>query len=551
MTTPLPPDLTKLNYIDIKESLTSFLKNQTLFIGYNFEGTVIQTLIDLLAYNTYYYAFYSNMISNEVFLDSSTRLESLVSLVKPLGYTIPGKKSSTAIVGIIQNVTTIDKYSEFAAYSEDGIVYTFYNLYDINLTENEATNITITEGSRLIRNNDITHQINLEKQRFILNEQEVDISTIKVEVKMDNIIGYETWNLVNNFPNNEDKIYYIERMGNIFTIEFGKENNLGKSITSTDFVRITYLISSGILSNGVTNFSLQDAIVTTEKNASGGNDGPDLNLVRFAAPKIFSAQERAVTVTDYPALLVKNNYITNVNQISIYGGDQLSPPKYGRVFVSFLTGLGNSNEIISFLREKNMLTVIPEYIVPAVFDIQLTCASSSETTETTKTAIRNMFNEDFVDYSTYSFGLEFNFGNFQTKVQNLLGGNITFNTMKFSTTLKNSPVTEINLGNRIDVVSTNLDISENFNYVLDTEDTAESYHINLPNNEDTTPQELLLIKNDNNEVISEAGQINLNTGHIVFNKIYTGNELKINITSENKNIVNLLTIPARFTLKLL
>ena len=143
MTTP--PNLTKLNFTDIKQSLTDFLKNQSIFVGYNFEGSVIQTLIDLLSYNTYYYAFYSNMMSSELFLDSVTRIESLVSLVKPLGYTVPGRKSSSTTLKLSSaNPISMPRYSLFIAADDSGSYYNFYNT-DI-ISSSEEVDVLVTEA---------------------------------------------------------------------------------------------------------------------------------------------------------------------------------------------------------------------------------------------------------------------------------------------------------------------------------------------------------------------------------------------------------------------
>lgn len=123
--TTTPPNLTKIDFSDIKTSLTDYLKNQTTFVGYNFEGSAIQTIIDLLTYNTYYYAFYSNLLAAEVFLDSAQRTKSIVSLVKPLGYTVPGLKSAQAKINVSGSFSN---YTSFPGIAANGSVFNFYNL---------------------------------------------------------------------------------------------------------------------------------------------------------------------------------------------------------------------------------------------------------------------------------------------------------------------------------------------------------------------------------------------------------------------------------------
>jgi hypothetical protein len=269
MTTP--PNLTKLNFTDIKQSLTDFLKNQSIFVGYNFEGSVIQTLIDLLSYNTYYYAFYSNMMSSELFLDSVTRIESLVSLVKPLGYTVPGRKSSSTTLKLSStSPISMPRYSLFIAANDSGSYYKFYNTAIIS--SSEEVDALVTEAYELVSEKDVTSLFDFTKQRYILDEENVDISTIRIEVKLSGQDWVE-WTNVNFFPNNEGTIFYIERMGKIFTIELGKYNNLGKSLTEGDSIRISYLLSSGSAANDLYQFSQATVDVAQVYTlTSGGNN---------------------------------------------------------------------------------------------------------------------------------------------------------------------------------------------------------------------------------------------------------------------------------------
>ena len=295
------PDLTLLNFSDIKTSLTDYLKNQSVFSGYNFEGSTIQTLIDLLSYNTYYYAFYSNMMSSEVFLDSAQSINSIISLVKPLGYTVPGLKSATSSITVD---AVVPAYTKFNGVFGNGVYYSFYNKEELAA----ETVSTITEGELTLKS-DISNSINLTNQTYMLDETDVDISTIRIYVTPSS--GGETeWTNVNRFPNNNEMVFYVERDGDIFTIQFGKENTLGKSILQTDTVTITYLTSSGTSANGINSFSSSVGNITSKTTSVGGNDGPDINSIKFAAPKIFSSQDRAVTKNDYYGLLTENSIST-------------------------------------------------------------------------------------------------------------------------------------------------------------------------------------------------------------------------------------------------
>ena len=563
MTTP--PNLTKLNFTDIKQSLTDFLKNQSIFVGYNFEGSVIQTLIDLLSYNTYYYAFYSNMMSSELFLDSVTRIESLVSLVKPLGYTVPGRKSSSTTLKLSStSPISMPRYSLFIAADDSGSYYNFYNT-DI-ISSSEEVDVLVTEAYELVSEKDITSLFDFTKQQYILDEENVDISTIRIEVKLSGQEWVE-WTNVNFFPNNEGTIFYIERMGKIFTIELGKYNNLGKSLTEGDSIRISYLLSSGSAANDLFQFSQATVDVAQVYSlTSGGNNGPDFDTIKFAAPKVFSAQERAVTKQDYVALLIKNNYISNINKVAIYGGDEIYPPKYGRVFISFLDTIFNKSEILSYLRDKNMLTVLPEYTFPP-FLLPSVVASTTfrSISNTQKESILNKINNDFItEYSDYSQDYGFNLSlNSSTLTSSILGkygasglSSISIDYIEYNFTINDTNTSEISFNYPIIRDETvPVYISEPFSAVDEYGNIQLIIKLPtpIPNRNNTyIPLEAYEIS-DNGEYIYrgtdiDVGSINYEQGHILFNKIYREDSLDIKIKSFNTNITPLIAVAAKVNL---
>ena len=561
MTTP--PNLTKLNFTDIKQSLTDFLKNQSIFVGYNFEGSVIQTLIDLLSYNTYYYAFYSNMMSNELFLDSVTRIESLVSLVKPLGYTVPGRKSSSTTLKLSSANPSMPRYSLFIAADDSGSYYKFYNT-DI-ISSNGEVDVLVTEGYELVSEKDITSLFDFTKQKYILDEENVDISTIRIEVKLSNQDWVE-WTNVNFFPNNEGTIFYIERMGKIFTIELGKYNNLGKSLTEGDSIRISYLLSSGSAANDLFQFS-QATVDVAQVYAltSGGNNGPDFDTIKFAAPKVFSAQERAVTKQDYIGLLIKNNYISNINKVAIYGGDEIYPPKYGRVFISFLDGTFSRSEILSYLRDKNMLTVLPEYTFPTSTSPSVVATTTFRSiSNSQKESILNKINNDFItEYSDYSqdygFNLSLNSNTLKFQIENKYGASglssISIDYIEYNFTINDTNTSEISFNYPIIRDETiAVYICEPF-YTVDEYENIQmiiKLPTPIPNRNNTYISLEAYEISDNGEYIYRAdidvGSINYEQGHILFNKIYREDSLDIKIKSFNTNITQLIAVAARINL---
>jgi len=550
--TSTTPNLTKLNFSEIKSSLTDFLKNQKIFNGYNFEGTVIQTVIDLLAYNTYYYAFYSNMIANEAFLDTARKSTSIISLLKPLGYTVPGKKSATAYIKIYTNnaqlqSSEVERYTLFSASASDGSFYNFYTLNPVTLVEGvggDETGILVAEAKKIVKEKDITSEIDLNKQKYLITESDVDISTIRIEVKPSGSGEWSEWTNVNFFPNNNEEVFYIDRLGDTFVIDFGKANNLGRSILDTDSVRISYLVTSGAAANELFQFVNGTYTILDATTSGGGSDGPDLNMIRFLAPKIFSAQERAVTSSDYTALLLKNGYISNPSQVAVYGGDEINPPKYGRVFVSFPTGAGNPNEIVEFLREKNMITVIPEYIIPKTVDVVLNAtaivpsALSQSAKQLWKNKILNSFRNEFSTHTSgYAFGLQFDFDGWGEGIESEYGGSngpidgINFNKMHFVFGVEDAPNTTISFGTNLQLDDG--DISNEFDLISGGTGKFKLQGTNITVND------------------ALAGTWTANTNTITLNKLFAQHlQPRITLKSNIRNISHMNTIMTKFILNL-
>ena len=378
----IPPTIGKLDFNDIKTSLIDYLKNQNIIKDYNYEGSVIRTLIDLLAYNTFYYAYYTNMIASEMFLDSAQRIESLVSLVKPLGYTVSGKRSArarialTGLLDVPGNI--IPKHSVFYAVNNDGINYTFRNLEDVDIADSQCE-LDIVECYEFVYDVAAIQSVDLATQKYFIANQDIDISTLKVEVKLNGETDFTTWRLSSNIGSPSDidqKIYFVERTTNGFVIQFGIENALGISLTGNDVLRVTYAVSSGSEANDLFLFRSAQVYGTGNFNLSilessaGGLDEPNINKIKFIAPKWFSAQDRAVTKNDYVGLLLEAGYADSINDFAVYGGEEIYPPKYGRVFISMNeTNQSTIDSMIQYLRQKSVITIFPEYVKPVTVNL--------------------------------------------------------------------------------------------------------------------------------------------------------------------------------------
>jgi hypothetical protein len=525
--TTSPPNLTKIDFSDIKTSLTEYLKNQNIFVGYNFEGSAIQTIIDLLAYNTYYYAFYSNLLSSEVFLDSAQRTKSIVSLVKPLGYTIPGLKSAQARVNISSNCS---EFTSFTGFLNNGSIFSFYN------TQNGVTTspLILTEGTLVSKI--ISSEIDLTKQKYIIPDSNVDISTIMIKVTRNSTTN--TWKNINYFPNDNDTIFYIERNGNLFEVHFGKENNLGSSIVSDDIVEIKYLKSSGSAGNGVFNFTSSGLTVTTLDQSFGGNDEPDLDVVKFIAPRVFSGQDRAVTKGDYSALLIRDDHFSDTDSFTVYGGNELDPPKPGRVFVSYELGSGNPDNdiIIEYLRKKNPLALIPEYVIPKKYDITIHCNISYRLSVDNSRKnvivgeIKNLFETLYSNFNSYRFSRKFNFSEIKELVFDNFESEVSsFDYVKtvITTSSPTQKFSEFYLENKL---------TENGFNIMGVTINNSQYQIRLPQTTETKIQSLELFNTSNQKQTLDVGRVLMSSGYIRLNKLWNSSDNSITITNKSSVI---------------
>lgn len=381
--------LGSLDFESIKQSIIDYLKTQDVLKDYDYAGSASQVLLDILAYNTLYYGYYANMIASEMFLDTAQKEESIISLVKPLGYVVPGKTSATAKVKIRVggNGTIVPIYTRFTGNSSSGVAYNFYTTSESSLDDNGENVVTITEGKSLIKEQPLLVDNNT--QKGFLSGIDVDIRTIRVEVYNSDLnddgseIGWQEWTIVNNIQGGLDessKVYWLERSELGFFVIFGGNfdssySQVGSSITPNQQVRVSYIKSSGDSGNSVGNFTIRDfsvssAISETISLSSNGSDKPDMEAIRFFAPKWFASQNRAVTIEDCRGILAEAGFITGnedpYSQFTVWGGETMTPPRYGRLFVS-LNETDVENPIaaanaMNILNNKTCVTVIPEFM---------------------------------------------------------------------------------------------------------------------------------------------------------------------------------------------
>ena len=403
-----------LDFDDIKASIKDYLSNQDVFKDYDFEASGLSTVLDVLSYNTLYYAFYSNMIANEMFLDTAQKLSSLISLAKPLGYVVPGARSAMGTVQIRAGgpVASVPKYNRFIGRDETGRSFNFYTIKEEVTDDNGTVELQIYQGSKLFQN--VVLGLNNDRTKGFLGRTDVDIRSLTVMVTPPgDDAEAEEWYLSsdnNENINSDSKVFFLERTDTGFYIIFsgnisdGLNVGFGKPLLPNTMVEISYITSSGELGNGAGNFSPADwsqidatasPISQTIYQSSGGSMEPNLDAVKFFAPKTFAAQDRVVTKNDAIAVLARDlidEETPNADmRISVWGGEENDPPYYGRLFVSLLNenpeGVPNTGgeeiiQAIQTLKDKCVVTILPEYIGPLVMQLYMNMTGLSNQSQT-------------------------------------------------------------------------------------------------------------------------------------------------------------------------
>ena len=384
--------VTELDFNDIKTNLKSYMKSQETFKDYNFEGSAMNTLLDVLSYNTHYNAVYANMVANEMFLDSAVKRDSVISLAKHLGYTPRSSTSSEARINVTINspagaptTLTMPKGTAFRSRVND-VNYQFVTTSDVTIVPTEGvytfTNIDIKEGTLL--NLQYTKDSLDPAQRFLLTDENIDTSTISVKVQTSVAdVTQRTFSKANDFleVTAQSQVYFLDAVENgYYELSFG-DNVLGKALDDGNIVIIEYIVCNEDEANGANAFTLQSSVggstnatITTVINSQNGASRESIESIKFNAPKSYSAQNRAVTAEDYKVILPK--LYDNVDTMQVWGGEDNDPPIYGKVFLSIkpktgktLTTSTKAAITNTVLAGKNMVSITPEIVNPVYIDI--------------------------------------------------------------------------------------------------------------------------------------------------------------------------------------
>lgn len=387
-------NVTELDFDQIKQNLKNYLKTQSTFTDYDFEGSGLSVLLDVLAYNTHYNAMTAHFALNEAFLDSAQIRGNVVTRAKLLGYTPRSTLAPKAIVNITVDVTsetgTIPTILSLPRGTKlntivDGEEYQYVVISNQNaqIVDNTITktftfsNVTIVEGSYKTLLYRVDNDI--ENQKFQVSDRDSDTSTLRVRVREnEESSSYDIYtpfeSLLN--VNSTSKVYYLQENSNgFYEIYFG-DSVTGYKPNNNNIITLDYVYTSGSESNGAISFSMVDSIngysnvsITTLSKAAGGSDRETTESIRFNAPLTFTSQNRAVTSDDYRAIIQKS--FSDIDSISCWGGEDNDPPNYGKVYISIkpLTAetltLAQRTEITSvILKGKNVVSITPEIVDP-------------------------------------------------------------------------------------------------------------------------------------------------------------------------------------------
>ena len=393
--------VSNLDFEQIKVSLKEYMRSQSDFSDYDFEGSALATILDTLAYNTYYTAFNTNMVVNEMFIDSATLRDNVVAIAKQLGYRPKSATSPTAYVSFSVNYTNATTDTELILQAGTGFVSSYDNNIYSYIATNDVTgqvannvatftDVPIREGTLLT--NTFTVNSAIKSQRFILDNRDIDTNTIRVQVYPGGGSFNEEYKVADNIlgVDGNSKVFFVDEIEDQrYEILLG-DGVLGKKVGNNSRVEVSYITTSGAESNGVKTFVFTGVVqnpngvspnaftttITSSTASSGGEAVESTSKIKYTAPKAYGTQDRAVTAQDYEAIVRKVYPATS--DIIIFGGEDQDPPEYGKVFIvlkpsdaSYLTSLTKS-QIVSDLKKYVVASVEPKIVDPSILFVEIT-----------------------------------------------------------------------------------------------------------------------------------------------------------------------------------
>ena len=395
-------NFTNLDFNQVKTTLREYLKENSSFTDYDFEGSNLSTILDVLAYNTYITSYNANMVANEVFIDSATLRENVVSLARNIGYTPKSRKAARATITFFINTgdlspapatITLQKgvvASSSSSFGSQSFVFSILEDVTVPVVNDTAqfNNIPIYEGNLVSSN--FTYNARNPEQKFILDNIGIDSDLMTVSVRTNQQssrnVKYSLQNSLFDIDGNST-VYFIQEVDDErYQVIFG-DGIFGRKLEDDNFINVNYITSSGDAANGVNNFKFSGRLVynrnaqeyivtsgisalTTGITASGGESIEGVESIKKFAPRIYASQNRALTANDYETLIPARIY-PETESISVFGGEELVPPQYGKVFISIKPRFG---DFLPNLMKENIKAKLKQYavagIVPEILDLK-------------------------------------------------------------------------------------------------------------------------------------------------------------------------------------
>lgn len=427
--------LTNLDFNNIKTNLKTFLQSQDTLKDYNYEGSALSTLLDILAYNTQYNAYYLNMVGNEMFLDSALLRSSVISHAKLMDYTpksaiAPAATINLAFTSVTDGSLTLPKFTTFMSEAIDGVNYNFLSSDSLTVNVSGGTasfqNVTLKQGIAATSAYTVDSSTN-PSYTFEIPESNVDTSTLTVVVQQSSSNSTsEVYSLATNFLTltNDSKVYFLqESLNNTYQVSFG-DGILGNKLTDGNIVQLSYVVTQGSAAAGANNFVLMDNIsgysnytLSPITPATEGGDKESISSIKYQAPKSYAAQGRAITKEDYITAIQQNHLGYSFDAVNVWGGEQNDPPVYGQVFVSLkptgaynLTATQKQRIITEVINPISVLTVTPtivdpdytylQLVVNVVYNPNKTTQSSSQIESGVKAAIQSFANQSLNTFNS-------------------------------------------------------------------------------------------------------------------------------------------------------
>ena len=580
-------NFTNLDFDQIKTSIRDYLRSNSNFTDYDFEGSNLSTLIDVLAYNTYISSYNANMVSNEVFIDSATLRENVVSLARNIGYVPKSRIASRAIISFFVDTTgfstnpltlTIKKGTVCTSSSSFGTEsYTFAIPQDVTTPVVDGiasfNDVEVYEGTFLTSNFTVLSENPAPPQRYILENANIDTSTISVTVRDTQsstssrkfILSDSLFEVISS-----SRVFFIQEIEDQrYELIFG-DGIFGEKLQSQNFIEASYISSNGESGNGISSFTFNGRIVdnnnnlvtngisliTTVSPSEGGKEIESIDSIKNYAPRIYSSYNRAVTAADYEALIPK--IYPETQSVSVFGGEDLTPPQYGKVFITIKPFYGpfvpNSikDNLKNKLRKYSVAGIVPEILDLKYLYIEYDSTvyyntNLAPSSDFVKTIVANNINNYANSIELNKYGARFKYSRYQGIIDDT-HESITSNITKIQirrdlrASLNQFANYEICFGNEFHIKNINgYNIKSSGFKISGIEDTL--YMSDIPNQDERTG-EIFFFKLDSPTqpaiVRRSVGTIDYIKGEILMNSV---NIISTSKSVQGQSIVEITVVP--------